>query len=74
MSQKVCQVWMKQTVVNLLHLNFRNARKLHSLTVSTMGKVGVTIKMALFKYYKGFCDIIDNIKDKILLKAYDLDL
>ena len=32
------------------------------------------IKMALFKYYKGFRDIIDNIKDKIILKAYDFDL
>ena len=32
------------------------------------------IKMALFKYYKGFRDIIENIKDKIILKAYDFDL
>lgn len=32
------------------------------------------IKMALFKYYKGFRDIIDNIKDKIILKAYDFDV
>ena len=30
--------------------------------------------MALFKYYKGFRDIIENIKDKIILKAYDFDL
>ena len=30
--------------------------------------------MALFKYYKGFRDIIDNIKDKIILKAYDFDI
>ena len=29
--------------------------------------------MALFKYYKGFKNIIDNIKDKIILKSYDFD-
>lgn len=32
------------------------------------------IKNSLFQYYKGFKTIIDNIKDKIILKAYDFDL
>jgi hypothetical protein len=29
---------------------------------------------ALYQYYKGFKDIIQNLKDKIILKMYDINL
>lgn len=32
------------------------------------------IKNSLYIYYKGFFDIIKTVKDKIILKSYDIDL